>query len=106
MKKIAKVVVAVIAALLVIIVRVGVLLYMGLVKGKGPLKNSAGQMAANYINNLAGNAEEYLPENAGVNTDSPLSRMNICFLGSSVTVGTGSGGHSFVEVLAQRNGFQ
>jgi len=31
--------------------------------------------------------------------------MNICFLGSSVTLGTGALDHSFIDVLAQRNGF-
>ncbi len=106
MKKRAKVILGVIGAILLIIVCFGVFLYLGIMKGTGPLKNLASQIAENHIRNHAGNVEEYLPENAGTNPDSPLQGMNICFLGSSVTLGTGALDHSFVEVLAQRNGFE
>ena len=105
MKKVMKVVLGIVAALFVILVCTGILLYLGIMKGKGPLKNLASQMAASHIQNHAGNVEEYLPENAGTNPDNPLCGMNICFLGSSVTLGTGALDHSFVEVLAQRNEF-
>ncbi len=36
--------------------------------------------------------------------NNPLSGKNICYLGSSVTYGSASGGHSFVEYIAERNG--
>lgn len=106
MKKRTKVILGVIAALLLLIVCSGGLLYLGIMKGTGPFKNIAAQISENHIRNHAGNTDEYLPENAEANPDSPLQGMNICFLGSSVTLGTGGLNHSFVEVLAQQNGFE
>lgn len=64
------------------------------------------KLAESHIQNHAGNTEEYFPKNAGTNPESPLQGKNICFLGSSVTLGTGALENSFVEVLAQRNGFE
>ena len=52
---------------------------------------------------LDGNAEEYHLENVEVLEESPLSGMNICFLGSSVTYGASSLEVSFVEYIAKRN---
>ena len=38
-----------------------------------------------YLKSLPGNAEIYRPENVAPVENSPLSGMNLCFLGSSVT---------------------
>ena len=40
-----------------------------------------------YLKGLPGNAEIYRPENVAPVENSPLSGMNLCFLGSSVTEG-------------------
>lgn len=55
------------------------------------------------ITKLAGNADEYAAENAQPVEDSPLSGMNILYLGSSVTNGAYSLGDSFPEYIAKRN---
>ena len=43
-----------------------------------------------YLKGLPGNAEIYRPENVAPVENSPLSGMNLCFLGSSVTEGAAS----------------
>ena len=57
------------------------------------------------LSKLAGNAPQYGPANAGRAEGSPLQGKHLCFLGSSVTEGACSLGVSFVEYLAERNGF-
>lgn len=52
---------------------------------------------------LAGNAKQYDLEEAGKVAESSLDDMNICFLGSSVTYGSSSGGVSFADYIGQRN---
>lgn len=53
--------------------------------------------------NLPGNAQQYAVENVSALGDSPLENMSICFLGSSVTYGSSSGGTSFADYIGQRN---
>ena len=56
-----------------------------------------------YLKSLPGNAEIYRPENVAPVENSPLSGMNLCFLGSSVTLGATSLETSFAEYIAVRN---
>lgn len=56
-----------------------------------------------YLKGLPGNAEIYRPENVAPVENSPLSGMNLCFLGSSVTEGAASLETSFAEYIAVRN---
>lgn len=53
----------------------------------------------------AGNAPQYGLTSAGKIPGSPLQGKHLCFLGSSVTEGACSMGISFVEYMAERNGF-
>lgn len=59
-----------------------------------------------YLMNVSkpGNAEEYRPENAAQNPDSPLRGKTIIFLGSSVTKGESALSTSFVEYMEQIDG--
>ncbi|MDR0910207.1 MAG: SGNH/GDSL hydrolase family protein [Spirochaetaceae bacterium] len=56
-----------------------------------------------YISNLGGNSKEYHLKNVDILPGSPLQGMNVCFLGSSVTLGHASLGDSFVEYISKRN---
>lgn len=58
------------------------------------------------LKKLAGNAEKYAVEKVEVLENSPLSGMNILYLGSSVTYGASSLQTSFVEYIAKRNDTQ
>ena len=57
------------------------------------------------LKKLPGNSEEYAIEHVEPLESSPLKGMDICFLGSSVTLGASSLSTSFVEYLAKRNEF-
>jgi lysophospholipase L1-like esterase len=50
-----------------------------------------------------GNASDYDVEKAEVLADSPLKGKTLYFLGSSVTIGYGSGGTAFPHYIAKRN---
>lgn len=57
------------------------------------------------LKRLPENGEEYAIEHVEPLESSPLKGMNICFLGSSVTLGASSLGTSFADYLAKRNEF-
>ncbi len=54
---------------------------------------------------ILGNAAEYLPKSVIPLQNSPLAGKTVCFLGSSVTEGSASEGNSMVEYLSARLGF-
>jgi lysophospholipase L1-like esterase len=51
----------------------------------------------------AGNSADYNVEKLGVLTDSPLKGKTLYFLGSSITIGSGSNGMAFPHYIAQRD---
>lgn len=52
----------------------------------------------------AGNKDQYTVANTPALADSPLRGKTIIFLGSSVTYGSASGGESFADYMAKRDG--
>ena len=64
------------------------------------------KMMALVFMSRPGNAAEYSIEKVEADPDSALIGKNIIFLGSSVTEGYGSGGVSFVDYLAARDGIK
>ncbi len=64
------------------------------------------KMMALVFMSRPGNAAEYSIEKVEADPDSTLTGKNIIFLGSSVTEGYGSGGVSFVDYLAARDGIK
>ncbi len=55
------------------------------------------------MNILPGNEEKYDIAHVRPLPKNPLTGKHICYLGSSVTFGSASGGESFVEYIAKRN---
>ncbi len=55
------------------------------------------------LKNLEGNSDKYSLKNVNELDDSPLTGMNVAYLGSSVTYGASSLGTSFVEYISKRN---
>ena len=86
------------AAFLLVAILLGLIL-TGYFVGWGPFN----KMANIRFEKLEGNGEKYSVENVRPQDDSPLDRMNICYLGSSVTYGASSLQTSFVEYIAKRN---
>lgn len=81
MKKVGKVLL-IIALILVLLLALAYGALQGLL-GHGPFRF----LNTIYLKGLPGNAEIYRPENVAPVENSPLSGMNLCFLGSSVTEG-------------------
>ena len=84
MKKVGKVLL-IIALILVLLLALAYGALQGLL-GHGPFRF----LNTMYLKSLPGNAEIYRPENVAPVENSPLSGMNLCFLGSSVTLGATS----------------
>lgn len=97
MKKVGKVLL-IIALILVLLLALAYGALQGLL-GHGPFRF----LNTMYLKGLPGNAEIYRPENVAPVENSPLSGMNLCFLGSSVTEGAASLETSFAEYIAVRN---
>lgn len=97
MKKVGKVLL-IIALILVLLLALAYGALQGLL-GHGPFRF----LNTMYLKSLPGNAEIYRPENVAPVENSPLSGMNLCFLGSSVTEGAASLETSFAEYIAVRN---
>ena len=97
MKKVGKVLL-IIALILVLLLALAYGALQGLL-GHGPFRF----LNTMYLKSLPGNAEIYRPENVAPVENSPLSGMNLCFLGSSVTLGATSLETSFAEYIAVRN---
>lgn len=80
------------------------LLFIITVGGVLLITNGARSLLADYENaTLPGNDKKYNLENVEPVADSPLSGMNILYLGSSVTNGSASRGISFADYIAKRN---
>ncbi|MGM9666359.1 MAG: SGNH/GDSL hydrolase family protein [Eubacteriales bacterium] len=62
-----------------------------------------GKLANIRFRKMAGNADKYSAENVQQLENSPIEKMNICYLGSSVTYGASSLQESFVEFISKRN---
>ncbi len=97
-KKATVITVSVIAGLLAAVL-LGLIL-TGYFVGWGPFN----KMANIRFAKMEGNGEKYSVANVQPLEDSPISGMNVCYLGSSVTYGASSLQESFVEFIAKRNG--
>lgn len=98
MKKKVIIIVSTVAGLLLISSLVG-LLVSGYKYGIQPF----GGLKTMRLKNLEGNKDIYDVENVEELEDSILKDKNICYLGSSVTLGASSLETSFVEYIAKRN---
>ena len=70
----------------------------------GTIISVAQKIKERDVSSMPGNAKEYDPAAVEMQEPSVLTGKNILFLGSSVTLGTASGGVSFADYIAKRNG--